>query len=184
MIPLPKWAEPLLLDKKCPYCNACLLSEWVCGVGIREIGVLGTKETNTQSGMSIEYMCHSCGRISQTVVHSNDPNLIIKSMDVAREIMYCLCDSFLKENPIDLNKIIDGLKEIYPQDYSEKGLSKINDNLEKQTNYNITNQEVQDFIKNMANMDHQDFMRYIGVPESEIKKYSQKPGQDNNGQNK
>jgi uncharacterized protein YpuA (DUF1002 family) len=105
-------------------------------------------------------------------------------MDVAREIMYCLCDSFLKENPIDLNKIIDGLKEIYPQDYSEKGLSKINDNLEKQTNYNITNQEVQDFIKNMANMDHQDFMRYIGVPESEIKKYSQKPGQDNNDQNK
>lgn len=212
MIPLPKWAEPLLKDKKCPFCEESYLLEWICGLGVREVGMIGTKDINNQAGMSVEYCCQKCGRISQTIIHSNDPNLCIRSMDIAREILYSICDAYIKENPIDIEKIIDGLKEIYPNinfeqddssekeiDYNskseiEKNIHELLDNYIDNDNNNIIKKiednnknnednsfltEIDEFIKKLPGMNHEDFMRYIGVPDSEIKKYSNKPRNDN-----
>lgn len=193
MIPLPKWATDVLLEKKCPYCNVCFKPEWVCGVGVREIGLLGTKQSNNKSGLTVEYCCIQCGRISQIIIHSSNEKIDIKSLDIMRELFYTMCAKFIEENPIDINKIIEGMKEIYPglkdnidnfnemmKDIEENSVKKnISSNSSNSNITHMTKEEVEDFIKNVEKMDHEDFMRYIGVPESEIKKHSKPKGEDN-----
>lgn len=143
MIPLPSWARPYLFDRPCPYCNTDKRPEWVCGLGIREIKSIGNTDMQKGNiGLCYEYMCPTCGRYSSIVIDVADPN--VSCEDMAHEILRAVKGA-------GSNVKTKSLPKISPSRISDK--------------------EIEDMRRNLEGMSHEDFMRYIGVPQSQIDKY-------------
>jgi hypothetical protein len=151
MVPLPAWASDFFQHRLCPYCDSRQRAEWVCGVGIREIKKMGSKILETGNvGLVYEYFCPQCGRQSTTIVDPQDKDV----------------------SAIDLIKsLLKGILAMPDASGSEgsPGSSKSK----------ITQEEFDDLKAKLASFtSHEEFLRFIGLPQDQIEKYGKPNAND------
>lgn len=151
MVPLPQWAEKFFQHRLCPYCESQQRSEWVCGVGLREIKKLGSKSLEAGNvGLVYEYFCPDCGRQSTTIVDPQDKS--VSSIDI-------------------IKSILKGILAMSDAQESE--------DLPGSRKSKISQQEVDDLkIKLAGFTTHEEFLRFIGLPQDQIEKYGKPNAND------
>jgi hypothetical protein len=136
MIPLPRWAWPLLLNKTCPFCDSSTSLNHIMGVGIQE------KEPSTLKNKK--------GNVFLTFIYSC-PN--------------CDQKSLWKADPQDSSMSAEDLSSNIKDSISSNLNKKANSNNTKVSKSKISNKEFEDFKKKLQKFEsHEDFLNFIGVP--------------------
>ncbi len=150
MIPLPKWARPYLLEKKCPLCD--------CQTNLKDVDAVGVKFRSESSvaTLVVWYLCSVCEQYVAFMIDPDDENI------TTRDIAISIVDSI---------------------DSSDK---KIDTQKNKITKSKITQKEFNKFIKDLKDIkNHDDFMKYIGIPNKENNKKDKEDNKsDNENENK
>lgn len=84
MIPIPRWALPMLNDRYCPKCEQKLREDWVVGIGIREneTGFPGLQKGNAL--LVFDYFCLECSSPLQFIANPSDSN--VDAIDIIQDI--------------------------------------------------------------------------------------------------
>lgn len=154
MIPLPRWAWPILLVSPCPVCGSATRLENVESVGIREKKPTLQKLEKGNFLLTFDYCCHQCKQKTLWFADPDDPNATAE--DMAMTIVKAL-NFFSGKKP--------------------------KSNRAKVSKSQISNKEFESVKKKLKTTEsHQDFLTWIGIPIDQIEKLSKdkKPNGDQN----
>ncbi len=141
MIPLPRWAWPFLLGKKCPHCGIDTKLENIEGIGIREKKP-NKKIVKGNVLLTINYCCENCQKKSDWEADPDDSgvsaeNLLINILETI--------ETFMGKRP--------------------------GANRNKVSSSKISNKEFETFKKRLEKFEtHDDFLEYIGIPQKQIER--------------
>jgi transcription elongation factor Elf1 len=100
MIPIPRWALPVLRDFPCPRCGAEKQESNVLGIGVRERrGV----DIQNNSILTLDYYCPECNSLYQLIVDPDDSAASISN--ILRDILDTLEQNDGKREKKPRNKL-------------------------------------------------------------------------------
>lgn len=156
MIPLPRWAMSVLIDRCCPYCGATRNPAYVTGVGVRDISNEFSKTVQKGNiALAFEYNCNFCNTTYQVTVDPKDTQ--VSAEDILNDILMAV--------------------EIYLG-------RKVKTTTPKMSKTGITNKEIRDLKRILSeSKTWNDFLNNIGISNDFIDKVSEEYKEEKGNKN-